>query len=195
MTSKRTGNSKFGTNQSTDETVQKVLGIAKSVRIFELEEIIRSLMEMRDERIALESVSSGSAGRLPDNQPVIAESEGFWRQYLGNYLSADEVRQLLGLSDLDKVNALVDRHELLAVPTAGGRCFPAFQFIGKSVINPVISQVICIFSEVVVTPYTTASWLRSIRPDGHTLQDWLEQGGDPERVIAEARRAASIFSN
>jgi hypothetical protein len=67
--------------------------------------------------------------------------------------------------------------------------FPTFQFVGGA-IHPTVSRVVEIFSGVVATPYTTASWLRGSRFDGKSVAEWIESGEDPAVVIQAAEDSA-----
>ena len=105
----------------------------------------------------------------------IPEDEGYWREYLGEYLDAAGVQQLLEIENSETLNDLVAANKILAVPTSQGMAFPKFQFVGGA-IDPIISRVVEIFSGVVATPYTTASWLRGARFEDKSVAEWIESG-------------------
>lgn len=134
---------------------------------------------------------SDTKEHLVNGTSIIPEDETFWREYLGTYLSTEEVQQRLGIATPEAVAQLVEDKQLLAVPTKDGPAYPAFQFTEEGELHPTISRVIGIFAPVVATPYTTASWLRGMRFDGQTLQAWLQGGGDPETVIRAAELAVA----
>ena len=131
-------------------------------------------------------------GDVEDDLPS-GEDESFWRAYLDPVLDAEAVGKYLGLASVGDVQALVGQNKLLAVPAASGFLYPAFQFrAGKT--DPTISRVVGILGRVVVTPYTIATWLKGAKPDlleGKTPLEWLESGGDPNRVVAAAELAAA----
>ena len=131
----------------------------------------------------------GTASLAPDQAPI-PEDEAYWREYLGEFLDKDETRWLLGLERQQELDELVAAANILAVPTSGGTAFPTFQFVGGRV-DPTVSRVIQIFSGVVATPYTTASWLRGARFDDKSVLDWLARGGNPEIVIQAAEDSAA----
>lgn len=120
----------------------------------------------------------------------IPEDEGYWREYLGEYLDATGVRQLLDIENPETLDDLVAAHRILAVPTAQGMAFPKFQFVGGA-IDPTISRVVEIFSGVVATPYTTASWLRGARFEDKSVAEWIETGETPEVIIQAAEDSAA----
>ena len=119
----------------------------------------------------------------------IREAEEYWREYLGECLDATDVRQLLGIESPETLDDLVTAHQILAVPSADGMAFPAFQFVGGR-IDPTVSRVVDIFSGVVATPYTTASWLRGVRFEDQSITEWIERGKDPEVIIRGAEDSA-----
>jgi len=123
-------------------------------------------------------------GHVSDQDPT-REDEAYWHEFLDEYLDETGVRQLLKIDTPHRLEELVAAHEILAVPTAHGSAYPAFQFVGGAV-NPTISRVVKIFSIVVATPYTTASWLRGARFDDKSVVEWIESGENPEVVIQAA---------
>jgi hypothetical protein len=123
-------------------------------------------------------------------QDAIPEDEAYWRTYLGEYLDENGVQTLLGLDEPRRLEDLVARHEILAVPTARGMAFPKFQFLGGEV-NQTISRVVKIFSSVVASPYTTASWLRGARFDDKSVAEWIESGENPDIVLKAAEESAA----
>jgi hypothetical protein len=128
------------------------------------------------------------AAEHPDQDPV-HEDETYWREYLGEYLDETETRGFLGIDDPRVLKQLVAKHEILAVPTAHGTAFPRFQVVGGD-LNPTVSRVIQMFSDVAATPYTTASWLRGARFEDKSAAEWIESGEDPEVVIQSAEDSA-----
>ena len=123
----------------------------------------------------------------------IVEDESFWQAYVAPTLDAAEVSTYLGLGSVGAVATLTEQHRLLAVPMSSGPRYPAFQFRAGEA-DPAIGRVVGILGEVVATPYTIASWLKGAKPDllgGKTPLEWLESGGDPERVVAAAELAAA----
>lgn len=127
--------------------------------------------------------------RIPDRSPT-PEDEAYWREYLGEYLDETEVRHLLKIDTPYLLEELVGAYEILAVPTARGLAYPAFQFVSGAV-NPTISRVVKIFSIAVATPYTTASWLRGARFEDKSVVEWIESGENPEVVIQAAEDSAA----
>jgi hypothetical protein len=130
-----------------------------------------------------------ASGQLLD-PALIPEDEGYWREYLGEYLDATGVQHLLDIENPETLDQLVAVHKILAVPTAKGMAFPKFQFV-RGEVNPTISRVVEIFSGVVATPYTTASWLRGARFKHLSIPEWLERGEDPDVIIQAAEDSAA----
>jgi hypothetical protein len=145
---------------------------------------------MKQTTKTIERLPTGSTDGQHPSQDPIPEDETYWREYLGEYLDETEAQELLGIDDPNALRKLVARHDILAVPTARGVVFPSFQFVGGA-LNPTISRVIQIFSSVVATPYTTASWLRGARFGDKSVAEWLASGEDPQVVIEAAEDSAA----
>ena len=137
-----------------------------------------------------DTISTWEAAKKSEYQAQIPQDEKFWEGYLGEYLDRPTVRQKLGVSD-EEFTQLEEERELLALPTSNGTKYPVFQFNREGKIDPTVVKVIRIFHEVVNTPYMTASFLRGVKFEGKVVKDWLEGGGDPQKVI----RAAEISAN
>lgn len=123
-----------------------------------------------------------------------AADDADWTEFFGPLLDAPEVARVLGVSSVQTVADLEQDKKLLALPTRDGRLvFPAFQFSQTGAIYPEIERIIAIFDDIVVTPYTIASWLRGPKEylQGNSPIRWLELGRDPELVIAGAEVAAA----
>src|SRR3954447_1247395 len=74
--------------------------------------------------------------------------------------------------------------------------YPAFQFSPNGRLYPEIAKILEIFSDVVETPYTIASWLVSPQDllEGETPIAWLRAGKDSSQVLAAAQRSAGELS-
>jgi hypothetical protein len=123
-----------------------------------------------------------------------AEDDAEWTEFFGPLLDAQQAAPILGVKSVESVAEMARDGKLLALPTRDGRVvFPAFQFGKAGAVYPEIERIIAIFADIVVTPYTIASWLLGPKEylQGHSPIRWLELGGDPERVIAGAEVAAA----
>lgn len=90
------------------------------------------------------------------------------------------------------------RRRLLALDASNGRkLFPSFQFGRGGRPYPEVAEVIEIFSDVVETPYTIASWFVSPQDllEGRTPVEWLRSGRDPALLLKAARRAAGVLAS
>jgi hypothetical protein len=119
-----------------------------------------------------------------------------WREVLGPLWDVEKVRDFLGLKNRGKVRDLSASGQLLELSSPeGDELYPAFQFQfdANGSLYPEIAGVIEIFSGVVVTPYTMASWFVSPQDllEGETPAAWLRSGRDPELLFEAARRAAA----
>lgn len=141
-------------------------------------------------KLTTERLPRGRGDGHDSDQASIPEDEAYWRAYLGEYLGETEVQELLGIDNPRGVRELVAANEILALPTTRGTAFPKFQFV-RGEVDPTVSQVVKIFSDVVATPYTTASWLRGARFDDKSVSEWIESGADSQVVIQAARDSAA----
>ena len=106
-------------------------------------------------------------------------------------LSVEGVRELLGLANLDEVDALVRQGCLLALPTMSGKpAFPALQFTRDRRVLAGIAEVLAVLAPAVFTPFTIASWLMAPQPllAETTPVDWLTAGKSLDLVLEAARR-------
>jgi hypothetical protein len=97
------------------------------------------------------------------------------------------------MSSHREVQDLAERGQLLALKASRGRSlYPAFQFDGDGKPYRELPEILRIFSGVVQTPYTIASWFVSPQDvlDGDTPVAWLRSGRDPEHLFEAARRSA-----
>jgi hypothetical protein len=120
----------------------------------------------------------------------LAVSEAAWRKVLGPLLETGQAQELLNPQDLGD---LTRKGCLLALPGFGGRkLYPAFQLDPNGRPYPEIAKILEIFSDIVETPYTIASWLVSPQDllEGETPIAWLQAGKDLSRVLAAAQRSA-----
>jgi hypothetical protein len=121
-----------------------------------------------------------------------------WREALGPLLDAERVRDLLGLKNRGKVRDLSASGQILELCSPEGHdLYPAFQFDASGSPYPEIAGVIEIFSGIVATPYTIASWFVSPQDllEGETPAAWLRSGRDSELVFEAARRSAAPLAH
>jgi hypothetical protein len=121
-----------------------------------------------------------------------------WREVLGPLLDTEKVRDLLGLKNRGKVRDLSASGQLLELISHEGHdLYPAFQFDANGSPYPEIAGVIEIFSGIVATPYTIASWFVSPQDllEGEIPAAWLRSGRDSELLFEAARRAAAPLAH
>jgi hypothetical protein len=145
-------------------------------------------------RAARDSDDPVVASRVVVDDPT---REALWEEYFGPYLRPDDVRRQLGLTDLRQVHRLAKQRRLLAFRRGARNVYPSFQFTRQGEVDPTISQVVAILSEIVESPYTIASWLKSPKEslEGETPLRWLERGRDPAPVIEAARLTAARLAS
>jgi hypothetical protein len=117
-----------------------------------------------------------------------------WREVLGPLLDIEKVRELLGMRSPRQIRELSASGQLLALEsTEGDELYPAFQFDANGSLYPEVAGVIAIFSGIVATPYTIASWFVSRQDllEETTPAAWLRSGRDSELLFEAARRAAA----
>jgi hypothetical protein len=119
-----------------------------------------------------------------------------WSQILGDRIDTTEASQLLGVTR----QALAKRQaagSLLGLPGQGTTWYPKWQFnVALRKIRPEAAEIIGAFREnlEVIDPLTIASWAVQEQPEdleGLTPADWVQKGGDRQRVRVAAERAAS----
>jgi hypothetical protein len=91
----------------------------------------------------------------------------------------------------------VRRHAVLACPLDdGGVVYPTWQFLDSGATIPSLSDVLTTLSEGTDDAWMIALWMRAPSEDLDDAppSEWLRAGGDPQRVIAMARQAASSWA-
>ena len=129
---------------------------------------------------------------LPPDEVALPHPE--WRRHLGPVLSRQQVVEALGVAGGTGVDELVERGQLLGLPTLGQELiFPAFQFGDDGQLIPGLPAILAAFDGVVISPYTIASWFVTpqIALGRRTPVTWLRRGKDPEQVKEAARRSAA----
>jgi hypothetical protein len=121
-----------------------------------------------------------------------------WLQVLGPLLDIEQARDLLRLESKERVRDLSASGQLLTLDSPEGHeLYPAFQFGASGHPYPEIARVIEIFTGIVATPYTIASWLVSPQDllEGETPAAWLRSGRDREILFEAARRSAAPLAH
>jgi hypothetical protein len=129
---------------------------------------------------------------------LLAVAEISWGQVLGPLLDVEQAQTILNVKSRQAVSDLAKRGRLLALGDSGGRkLYPAFQFSSTGRPYPEIQKVLEIFSGVVETPYTIASWFVSPQDllEGETPVAWLRSRRDPEFVFEAAKRSADKLAH
>jgi hypothetical protein len=153
------------------------------------------LLRMFLQRRRAESAATAEAEETGDPQPTVEEQS--WREFLGPLLTREKAKQRIGIASDSEIDALVSTTQLLALPTSSGEfVYPEFQFSRDGVVYPGIEQVLKIFSDVVATPYTIASWLRGPKDylEGNSPIEWLAREQELEPVIKGAELAAALLA-
>jgi hypothetical protein len=91
--------------------------------------------------------------------------------------------------------AQLPEEQLFAVPTGNGFGYPAMQIKDGQLLAG-FAETVAALAPVIETPYTIIGWLTSPSPalDELTPLDWLRQEREPETVIVEAQRYASVLA-
>jgi hypothetical protein len=129
---------------------------------------------------------------------LLAVSETVWGQALGPLFDIEQARTVLQAKDRQAVSDLERGGRLLVLPGSGGRkLYPALQFDPQGRPYPEIEKILDIFSRVVETPYTIASWLATSQDllEGETPSSWLRSQRDPELVFEAAKRSADKLAH
>lgn len=126
------------------------------------------------------------------------ERHRHWREALGPLLDLESIRTIFGDPSAAEAEALAGQQRLLALRAADGRrLYPGFQFTEQGRLYPEIETILGIFTEVVTTPYTIASWMVSPQDllEGETPAAWLRAGRDAALLLEAARRSAAKLAH
>ncbi len=148
---------------------------------------------------------------LPESDPVLENPErlgreaalaaaagAIWRKKIGPTLSTVEVQERIGVRTRQAVSDLVKRRRLLALETEQARLrYPVFQFSPQGRPYPQIPEILEMFHEAAIDPYTTASWFKTPQKllEDETPAAWLRADRDPELVVEAARRVADTVGH
>src|SRR5690606_11081576 len=97
---------------------------------------------------------------LGERAALLAVAGHLWRRRQGPLLTTGELQKDGGRSR-QAVHDLVKRGRLLALPSAAGNLFPAFQLDPSGRPRPAVPEVLDAFSGAVESPYTVATWFRT----------------------------------
>jgi hypothetical protein len=89
------------------------------------------------------------------------------------------------------------RHAILACPLDdGGVVYPAWQFLDSGATIPSLADVLATLAEGTDDAWMIALWMQAPSEDldGDRPSQWLRNGGDPQQVLAMARRVASSWA-
>jgi hypothetical protein len=128
---------------------------------------------------------------------LLVATEAVWGEVLGPLLDAEQVRTLLKVDRREAINDLVKEGRILALEGSGGRTlYPAFLFDSSGCPYPEVAEIIAIFSGVVETPYTIASWFASPQDllEGETPAAWMQARKNASQLLSAARRSAGELS-
>jgi hypothetical protein len=130
---------------------------------------------------------------------LLAVAEMSWREVLGPLFNVEQTQALLKVGSRQAVSDLAKRGRLLALNGSDGRkLYPAFQFGPTGRPYPEVANVLGIFSGIVETPYTIASWFVSPQDllEGETPVAWLRsRKGSSEILLEAARRSADKLAH
>lgn len=123
---------------------------------------------------------------------LLAVASQAWGDALDGLLDSADVRSLLGLRTRQAVDARLRAQTLIGLQERSGRWrFPAFQFVGDTVNEPLVAAFWAITEGL--EPWTAASWCVSPHDglDGRSPRDWLADGHDAQRLLNVAERDAA----
>ena len=139
-----------------------------------------------------DSAASSSKGAASPYRPKISSMK-IWREALGPLLDIEKAAGLLRLKNREQVRDLSASGRLLELDSPEGQLYPGFQFDANGSLYPEVAEIIKIFSGVVETPYTIASWFVSPQDllEGETPVAWLRSQRESELLFEAARRSAA----
>jgi hypothetical protein len=136
--------------------------------------------------------------RLGREAAMAAAAGAIWRKHLGPTLGTAEVQEKIGVRTRQAVSDLVKRRRLLALDTEkAGLRYPLFQFSPQGRPYPEIPQILEMFHEANIDPYTAASWFKTPQAllKNKTPAAWLQADRDPALVVEAARRVADTVGH
>lgn len=117
-----------------------------------------------------------------------AEDDAAWAEQIGPAYTRKQVAHLLGVS----TTAVAKNSRLLELEQRSGTSvYPVVQFDGDR-ISEDVGAVVRLFAEVVETPWTTASWLTSARPELDGLRPIDVLTGSQHKVDLEPRAVMDL---
>jgi hypothetical protein len=140
----------------------------------------------------------GDPSALGERAALLVVAELSRSRPLGALLDTHQVQALLSVGTRQAVSDRARRGGLLALPTTSGRVFfPAFQFGPGGRPHAALPKVLAVFAAAEVSPWTVASWFRTLQPllDDASPADWMGQGKDEERLLEAARRTAARLAH
>lgn len=148
---------------------------------------------------------------LPDDSPdlqdpaalgrraaLLAAADAFWGKILAPLFDVEQAQVILKVGSRQAVSDLAKRGRILALDGSGGRkLYPGFQFSTNGRPYPEVAQALRIFSGVVETPHTIASWFVSPQDllNGETPAAWMRARREPELLLEAARRSADKLAH
>jgi hypothetical protein len=148
---------------------------------------------------------------LPDDSPdlqdpaalgrraaLLAAADVVWGKVLAPLFDAEQAQAILKVGSRQAVSDLAKRGRILALDGSGGRkLYPGFQFSSNGRPYAEVAQVLRIFSGVVETPYTIASWFVSPQDllNEETPAAWMRARREPELLLEAARRSADKLAH
>ena len=129
---------------------------------------------------------------------LLAVADTVWGRQFGPLFDSEQVGALLGVSSRQAVSDLAKRGRLLVLDSSRGRkLYPAFQFGRNGRPYRELVPVLELFSEVVETPHTIASWFTSPNSslENQTPVDWLRAGRGSAQLLEAARRSAARLAH
>lgn len=114
----------------------------------------------------------------------------------GPFYDTSGLVRWLGISR-QALHQKVARHAILACPLDdGGLVYPTWQFLDSGASIPSLADVLATLAEGTDDAWMIALWMQAPSEylDGDRPNQWLRQGGDPQQVLAMARRVASSWA-
>lgn len=144
------------------------------------------------EALGLEAEALGLAGSVSAS---MGPAEAEWRAQIGPLLTAEDLADWGGYGE-GSVAVLVDLAVCLALPADGDHLYPAFQFDQAGRPYDVLREILPLFTEARIDPYTVAAWFTSSQPglDASTPAEWLESDQDDAQLVRTARQAIARLS-
>ncbi|MCH9736516.1 MAG: DNA-packaging protein [Actinomycetia bacterium] len=166
-------------------------------------EVMRSLSGKLHERLRragdgnVDVAVFGDPEQIAEAMAAVLPLGHVYDEVSGPFYDTAGLTRWLGISR-QALHQKAGRRAILACPLAeGGSVYPAWQFLSSGATISHLADVLAALAAGTDDSWMIALWMRAPNHDldGDRPSDWLRRGGDPQQVVAAARRVAAGWSS